>query len=57
MNKRKNIEQDIEREMGEDVRRILEGEDLRDISEEAGPRLYPGMEDAGIVPEGRCLYD
>ena len=48
MNKRKNIEQDIEREMGEDVRRILEGEDLRDISEEAGPRLYPGMEDAGI---------
>ena len=48
MRKRGKNEQDIERELGEDVRRIMEGENLRDAGAEEGPSLYPGMEDAGI---------
>ena len=48
MRRKRHSEQDIERELGEDVRRIMEGEKLRDVGEEDGPSLYPGMEDAGI---------
>ncbi len=49
--KNENIEQDIELEIGQDVRKILDGESVRDIEEESGPQLYPGMTDAGIGSE------